>query len=154
MPDYEFLGPGDKAALLGLSSPDYMVATRAALIELGYKVHYTDTHEEFVGRFGQVQYEVAVIEECFGGVLPENNVALTTLQNMPMIRRRHVTIILFGDFFETLNAMQAFGQSAHGVINRGDIDKLKIVLQQTISESAMFLNVFKDVQGRIDQGKR
>ena len=152
--ELEFLSPLDKPALLGITAQDVQEHARAALAEIGYKVHIAGTHEEFLERFGRVQYQVVIIEEAFGGVLPEQNVALTSLQGMNMALRRHATVVLLGDVFETLNPLQAFQQSVHAVINRVDADKLSLILQQVINDNALFLNVYRDVQARISQGKR
>ena len=152
--EMEFLSPLDKPALLAISSPDLVVAARSALTEIGYKVHETSTSPEFLDRFGRIQYQVVIIEESFGGVLPEQNVALTTLQQMQMQLRRHAAIVLLGDLFETLHPMQAFQQSVHAVVNRMDAGKLSLILQQVINDNATFLNTYRDVQARLAQGKR
>ena len=152
--ELEFLSPLDKPALLAISSPDLLVAARSALSEIGYKVHETATSPEFLDRFGPIQYQVVIIEESFGGVLPEENAALTTLQQMQMPLRRHATVVLLGDLFETLHPMQAFQQSVHAVVNRMDAGKLPLILQQVINDNSTFLNTYRDVQARLSQGKR
>jgi hypothetical protein len=62
--------------------------------------------------------------------------------------------MLFSDSFETLNPMQAFHQSVHAIVNRVDLDKLLLVVQQVVNDNFTFLNVYRDVQSRIAQGKR
>lgn len=151
---FEILSPEDRPALVGVSSSDLVTIAHSVLSELGFKVHLAETHEDFVARFGQFQYEVVVIEDSFGGVLPEQNEALTTLRNMPMNQRRHATIFLLGDLFESMNPMQAFQQSVHAVVNRGDMDKFNLIALQIIGETSAFLNVYRDVQGRLAEGKR
>jgi hypothetical protein len=152
--ELEILSPTDKPALLGLTSGDLLTAAHTALTELGYVVHIAESHENLLARYGQFQYQIVILEESFGGVLPENNTALATLQNMVMGQRRHSVIILFGDLFESLNPLQAYQQSVHAVVNRTDMDKLALIVQQVVNDNAIFLNVFYDVQTRIAQGKR
>lgn len=151
---FDFISATDKPALLGISTHQYHELARAALTDMGYKVHSAENHEQFLDRFGRAQYQVVVIEDAFGGVLPEQNEALTTLQGMQMSLRRHATVILIGDLFESMNAMQAFQQSVHAVINPADLGQLPSLLQQIINDSNLFLSVYRDVQARIAEGKK
>ena len=73
---------------------------------------------------------------------------------MPTNLRRHATILLIGDVFETLNPMHAFHQSVHAVVNKIDCDKLSLILQQVIHDNDHFLSAFRDVSARIAQGSR
>jgi hypothetical protein len=124
------------------------------LDQMGYKVHSASTHDEFLERYGRVQYELVFIQDGFGGVPPVQNKALTTLQSLPMNLRRHSTVLLLSDTLETLNPMLAFQQSVHAIVNRIDLDKLLLVLQQVVNDNLTFLNVYRDVQSKIAQGKR
>jgi len=152
--DLELLSPNDRPALLAFSTDQIQELALSALTELGYKVHIATSHEDFQARFNRIQYQVVMIEDSFGGVLPEQNTALTTLQSLPMNARRHATILLVGDLFETLNPMHAFHQSVHAVINRIDCDKLSLILQQVIHDNEMFLNAYRDAAVRITQKSR
>lgn len=153
MPDFDFIRPTDKPALLGLSTPEFLATCRSVLHEMDYKVHNTQEHEDFVSRFGQIQYQVAIIEERFSCASIEENLALMRLQYMPMTLRRHALTVLIGDSFQSLNTMQAFHQSVHVVINPSDLASLKQILQQSIADNDLFLSVFRDTQTRISQGK-
>ena len=152
--DLEILSPTDRPVLLGISSPDILEYARGVLDQMGYKVHIAVHHDEFLDRFARVQYEVVMLEDSFGGVLPEQNVPLATLQQMPMTLRGHATIILLSDVLPSLDAMHAFHQSVHAIINRVDMDKLMLIIQQVVNDNATFLNTYRDVQSRIAQGKR
>ncbi len=152
--DLEILAPGDRPILLGVSSKDVLDYAEGVFDQMGYKVHSAATHDEFLERYGRVQYEIVFLEDSFGGVPWTQNKALTTLQSMPMNLRRHSTVMLFSDTLETLNPMQAFHQSVHAIVNRVDLDKLLLVVQQVVNDNLTFLNVYRDVQTRIAQGKR
>ena len=151
--ELEILAPDDRPALLGISSADVRSYAEGVFDQMGYKVHSASTHDEFLERYGRVQYELVFIEDTFGGT-PEQNKALATLQSMPMNLRRHSTVLLFSDRLETLNPMQAFHQSVHAIVNRIDLDKLLLVIQQVVNDNLTFLNVYRDVQSRIAQGKK
>ncbi|MEK7686009.1 MAG: hypothetical protein AAB466_11360 [Verrucomicrobiota bacterium] len=151
--DLEFLNPNDKPALLGLSTPEYLTAAKAALAELDYKVHAAANQEDFSARFVQVPYQVAILEESFAGSTPEENQALRNVQLMPMGLRRHAVIILIGNSFQSLHAMQAFRQSVHAVVNPADLHGLKQIIQQVVADTDLFLIMYRDSQTRIAQGK-
>jgi hypothetical protein len=153
MAEFEFLKPTDKPAIIGVSTPEYVAACRSTLQELDYKVHSSPDHEDFVIRFGQIQYQIAIIEERFCCESIIENHALARLQFMPMTLRRHAVTLLIGESFQSLNTMQAYNQSVHAVLNPIDIGSLKQVLQQMISENDLFLSVYRDTQMRIAQGK-
>lgn len=153
MPEFDFIRPTDKPALLALSTMEFLSTCKSVLHELDYKVHHTSDHEDFVQRFGQIQYQIAILEERFSCGSIEENLALMRLQYMPMGLRRHALTILIGDSFQSLNTMQAFHQSVHVVIHPSDLGSLKQILQQVIADNDLFLSVYRDTQLRMAQGK-
>ena len=150
---FEFISTTDKPALLAFSTPDWMEEARTALTELGYKVHEAANQHDFLQRFGQLQYQVVVLEELFNADTVADNNALATLQQMQMGLRRHATLVLFGPSFTTGNSLQAFQQSVHAVINPQDAAELKRIVPQVVSEANLFLATYRDTQSRIAQGK-
>src|ERR1041384_8150578 len=111
--DFDFLTPNDKPALLALTTPELQEAGKAALEQLGYKVHMALNHGEFLHKFAQVSYQVVLIEEMFSSATSEENEALLTLQRLPMPLRRHAVVVLFGAGMATFNPMQTFQFSVH-----------------------------------------
>src|SRR3954469_12246756 len=95
--NFDFLTATDKPALLALSTPEWQELAKAALSELGYKVHTAATHGDFITSFSQVPYQVVVIEECFAADTAPENRSLDFLQTSQMNIRRHATVILVGD---------------------------------------------------------
>ena len=146
---FEFVSANDKPALIAFSTPDWLEAARAALNELGYKVHTAATHSDFLIRFSQVRYQVAILEELFAANNPSENLTLQALQQMPMNERRHATIILFGETFQTFTPMQAFQQSVHAVINSSELFLLKQLAEKAVADNNLFLHSFREVQNRV-----
>src|ERR1700719_695568 len=111
MPDeFDFVSATDKPALLAFSTPEWLDTAKAALTELGFKVHTAATHSDFLIRFSQFRYQVVILEELFAANSIDENSTLHTLQQMPMNQRRHATVILLGTSFQTFTPMQAFQQ--------------------------------------------
>jgi hypothetical protein len=151
--DQDILSPSDKPALLGLSTIEWQAYSTAALKELGYKIHSADNHDDFKYKFIQYHYYVVLIEESFAAIAPDENLSLKYLQSLPMNMRRHAVIILIGKSFQTLNPLQAFTNSVHAVINGNDIQAISRITQKVVAENDLFLDVFRDTQMKIRQGK-
>ena len=118
-------------------------------MELGYKVHTAATHSDFLVRFGQVRYQVVIVEERFGANSIEENLTLKALQQMPLGQRRHATILLLGDSFQTFVPMEAFKQSVHAVVNSSEMFLLRQLIEKAVADNDIFLHSFRDIQNRV-----
>ena len=149
MEDFDLLSPTDKPALVAVNTPESLEACRAALTQLGYKVHAVDGHAQFHARFYQIHYQVVIIEETFFSSTAEENLSLQTLKTMLMPQRRHAAILLVGAAFETLNALQAFAQSVHCVVNYTEMPLIGQLIQKAVSDQDLFLAPYHKVQQRM-----
>lgn len=149
---FDFVGSEDKPALIAFSSPEWMDVAKAALQELGYKVHTAATHSDFVTRFGQAHYQVVMLEELFGANTPEENLTLKAIQNMPVNQRRHATFLLVGEAFQTFSPMEAFQNSVHAVINSSELFLLKQLVEKAAADNNVFLHNFRETQSRVFAG--
>jgi DNA-binding NtrC family response regulator len=146
---FEFISATDKPALLAFSTPEWLETVKTALQELGYKVHTAATHSDFLIRFSQVHYQVVILEERFAANTMEENLTLQALQQMPMPQRRHATVVLLGDSFQTFTPMQAFQQSVHAVINSSELFLIKQLIEKAVADNQMFLHSYREVQSRL-----
>lgn len=142
--EFDFLTPEDKPALLGLSTPELQDTAKTALDQLGYKVHIAANHGEFLHKFGQVSYHVIILEEMFASATPEENESLQMLQRMPMNRRRHAVVVLFGFTMATFNPLQAFQQGVHAVVNPSEMFLLIQLIQKAVADNDMFLHSLRE----------
>jgi len=149
--DFEtmFVNAADKPALIAFSTPDWLDAVKVALKGLGYKVHTAATHSDFLVRFNQIHYEVVVVEELFGANNLAENSTLQALQTMPMSLRRHATVILLGNSFQTFTPMEAFQQSVHAVINSSEMFMLNQLIEKAVADNNSFLRSYREVESRI-----
>src|SRR5215471_12036771 len=146
---FEFISATDKPALLAFSTPEWLEAAKTALNELGYKVHTAATHGDFLIRFSQIRYQVVIVEELFAANNASENLTMKSLQQMPMSQRRHATVILFGDSFQTFTPMQAFQQSVHAVINSSELFLLKQLIEKAIADNTLFQHSYREAQQRV-----
>ena len=146
---FDFISASDKPALLAFSTPEWLDAVKIALQELGYKVHTAATHSDFLIRFSQVRYQLVIVEERFAANNLEENLTLQALQQMPMNQRRHATIVLLGESFQTFTPLQAFQQSVHAVINSSELFLIKQLVEKSVADNQMFLHSYNEVQARL-----
>ena len=146
---FDFISASDKPALLAFSTPEWLDAVKIALQELGYKVHTAATHSDFLIRFSQVRYQIVIVEERFAANNLEENLTLQALQQMPMNQRRHATIVLLGESFQTFTPLQAFQQSVHAVINSSELFLIKQLVEKSVADNQMFLHSYNEVQARL-----
>jgi hypothetical protein len=151
--DLDFLNPSYKPALLALSAQDVVDSCRDVLRELNYKILVANGHDDFTSRFNNVQFQVVLIEDRFATTKAEESLTVRYLQRLPMNQRRHATFFLLGHPFQTLNAMQAFAQSVHAVINWADLGSLSQIIQQVVAENTLFMNVYREAQLRSGPSK-
>jgi hypothetical protein len=151
---FDFVSKTDKPALLAFSTPEWLDSAKTALLELGYKVHTAATHSDFLIRFTSTQYQVVLVEELFGANTFEENLTLKAIQNMPIGQRRHATMLLVGESFQTFTPMEAFKHSVHAVINSSELFLLKQLVEKAVSDNDAFLHSFREVQARLFSGTR
>lgn len=151
-PSFDFVSTADRPALIAFSTPEWLETAKGALVELGYKVHTAATHTDFLVRFGQVRYQVVIIEELFGANVVEENLTLKAIQQMPVNQRRHATIILLGNSFQTFTPMEAFQHSVHAVVNSSEMFLLRQLIEKAVADNDLFLHSFRDVQHRVYTG--
>lgn len=150
---FEFISADDKPALLAFSTPEWLDIIRASVQELGYKVHTAATHSDFLIRFAQVRYQLVVLEENFAANSIEENLTLRSLQTMAMSQRRHATVVLFGNSFQTFTPMQAFEQSVHAVIGSSELFLIKQLIEKAVSDNTMFLYSYREASTRVYAAK-
>ncbi len=146
---FDFVSTGDKPALIAFSTPEWLATTKSALEELGYKVHTAATHSDFLTRFSQVHYQVVIVEELFGANTPDENLTLKALQNLPVNQRRHATVLLIGNSFQTFNPLEAFRNSVHAVINSSEMFLMKQLVEKAVADNDVFLHSFREIQNRV-----
>ena len=152
---FDFISATDKPALLAFSTPEWLDAAKTALAELGYKVHTAATHSDFLIRFSQVRYQVVIVEEAFACNDVSENLTLRAIQTMPMSQRRHATVLLFGNSYQTFTPMQAFQHSVHAVINSSELFLLKQLIEKRkvdLECEMAILDILAD--GKIDRADR
>ena len=139
----DFFELGDKTSLIcGDSSTTDMVKT--TLRELGFKFHTAETPELAIERIRYTNYDCIILHENFAGSSLRSNAVLNFLAVLPMAQRRNWFVCLVGPSFQTLDAMQAFAQSVHLVLNPTDLPNLTAILKKGLAEDEVLYRAYKD----------
>ena len=142
--EFDFITTSDRPALLGVSTNTVQDPMQGALTQLGYKVHTTQNHGEFLHRYNQIPYQVVVIEDWFAGCTLETNESLQAMQQLMMPLRRHSVVVLVGAAFATFNPLQAFQYGVHVVLNPNEMFLGQQLLEKAIADNDLFLHTFRD----------
>jgi len=145
----DFFELGDRTSII-CADPATTEIVRNSLKDLGFKMHFADSEDGALDRIRYTQYNCIVIQENFAGSILQTNAVMKHLAPLPMNQRRGSFICLIGDSFNTLDAMQAFAQSVHVVINPYDLPNLTAILKKGLAEFEMAYRVYRmsvDSQG-------
>src|SRR5262245_33776841 len=144
----EFFELGDKTALI-CADQDTSDAAKATLRDLGFKFHTAETPELAIERIRYTTYDCIIVHENFAGTSLRSNVVLNYLSSLPMAQRRNSFVCLVGPSFKTFDAMQAFAQSVHLVLNPGDWPNLEPILKKGLAEFEILYRVYNDTLAAI-----
>ena len=140
----DFFELGDRTSLV-CADPATTEVVRGTLRELGYKSHTAENGENAIERVRYTPYDVIIVHENFAGSSLRSNAVLNYLSPLPMAQRRYSFVCLIGPSFKTLDAMQAFAQSVHVVVNPLDLPNLAAILKKSTAEFELLYKVYKDV---------
>ena len=139
----DFFELGDKTSLI-CAEPATTEAVRNTLRELGFKFHTAETPELAIERMRYTNYDCIIIHENFAGSSLRTNAVLTFLAALPMAQRRYWFVCLVGPSFKTLDALQAFAQSVHLVLNPADLSNLTAILKKSLAEFELLYRAYKE----------
>ena len=139
----DFFELGDKTSLI-CADPATTEVVKTTIRELGFKYHTSERPELAIDRMRYTNYDCIVLHENFAGSSLRSNAVLNYLAPLPMPQRRHSFICLVGPSLKTLDAMQAFVQSVHLVLNPLDLPNLGPILKKGLAEFEVLYRMYKD----------
>jgi len=152
----DFFELGDRTSII-CADPATTEIVRNTLKDLGFKSHFADTDDDALDRIRYTQYYCIVVHENFAGSTLKTNAVMQYLAPLPMPLRRGSFVCLIGDSFNTLDAMQAFAESVHVVVNPLDLPNLTAILKKGLAEFEMTYRIYRiavDSQGERRQNSR
>ena len=154
----DFFELGDKTCLICSDSKTAEIV-RNTLKDLEFKTRTVETVDAAIDRMRYTNFDCIMLQETFAGSTLKTNTVLRFLASLPMAQRRNSFICLIGESFKTLDAMQAFAQSVHVVVNPSDMPNLTAILKKGLAEFEMMYRVYRvslelQVDRRVGGGRR
>jgi hypothetical protein len=146
----EFFELGDKTSLICGDTPT-TEAAKTVLHDLGFKFHIAETPELAIERMRYTNYDCIIVHENFAGSTLRSNAVLNYLTPLPMAQRRYSFVCLVGPSFKTLDAMLAFAQSVHIVLNPADLSNLQAILKKGLAEFELLYRAYKETAEAIGE---
>jgi len=146
----EFFELGDKTSLI-CTDPSTSEAVKATLKELGFRSHTAETPELAIEGMRYTSYDCIVVHENFAGSSLRSNPVLNYLVPLPMAQRRYSFVCLVGPSFKTLDALQAFAESVHLVLNPADLPNFGPILKKGLAEFESLYRVYKGTLAAIGE---
>jgi DNA-binding response OmpR family regulator len=145
----EFLGetvevppPGHHIGLLCLDQGRGNTFLKSVLEGMGYVVDCAPSPDNALHRLRFNQYHIIVLDDAFGGQVP--NPVASFLMNLNMSMRRDMFIILLGERFKTADQWQAFVESVDLVCHPADLRHLSAILKHALGEHERFYKVLNE----------
>jgi CheY-like chemotaxis protein len=138
--------------LVCVSASERQGVIRAALEQLGFTMFVAKTAEEAIDRLRRDTFEIAIIDEQFGGGSALDNEILHAMHSMPMSMRRYIFVVLLGRQYKTFDNSMAFARSVNVVVNPNDLPHLPAILRKGVTENNEFYRVFREML--VEVGKR
>jgi len=148
----EFFALDDRAALICGDSIT-AEAAKETLRELSFKFHTAETPELAIERIRYTEYDCIILDETFAGSSLRSNAVLNFLSALPMNQRRNWFVCLVGPSFKTLDAMQAFAQSVHLVLNPADLPNLTAILKKGLVENGLLYGAYDEILASLGGGR-
>ena len=137
-----FLEVGDKTALI-CDDGATGTALKDTLESFNFKCHGAETSDRAIEQMTYSNYDVIGLTETFSGATLKTNTVLRYLSMLPMEQRRKSYVFLIGNSFRTLDAMQAYAQSVHLVVNPSDLPNLSAILKRGLADFDLFYTTYK-----------
>jgi len=148
----DFIALDDRASLI-CGDFNTVEAAKETLRELGFKVHTAETPELAIERIRYTDYDCIILDETFAGSSLRSNAVLSFLNSLPMGQRRNWFVCLVGASFKTLDAMQAFAQSVHLVLNPVDLPNLTAILKKSLVENDLLYGSYSEILAALGGGR-
>jgi CheY-like chemotaxis protein len=141
----EFIGVGEKSALVCESDRALRERIGKSLEQNGYNVAFSETASDALATLRLRLFDVIVLNEFFGGENPGGNEVLKYLAQQNMSTRRRFFVALTGRSFATMDNMAAFNRSVNIVVNLENLDDTGDIVRKGVADHTAFYQVFNDV---------
>ncbi|MDP2646654.1 MAG: zinc-ribbon domain-containing protein [Desulfobacterales bacterium] len=141
---FDFVETEGRTALLCETDAGLRQAVLAALNAMDYRTTEAGDTQDALKKMRYHVYDLVIANEAFDGQAPDTNAVLEYLENLNMVIRRNIFVVMVSDRFRTMDNMAAFNHSVNMIINSKNMDSFDKILRRGIADNELFYGVFKD----------
>jgi len=146
---FAFLPEGTKTALICEPDEGVKGKIQALLASQEYHISTPTSPREALKMMRANEFDVLMINEMFGTHDPNANHVLRYLEQMLMVHRRRMFVVLLTKRFKTFDNMMAFNRSVNVIINVADVDSLEKIFNKAFNENAAFYRVYLEMLKKV-----
>lgn len=139
LPDYE---EGQNYAFVMVDSEEIRNELSKELNQLGYRVHFEEDFDLAVQRLKIYKFKLLVFEEIYKGLPITNSPVMEFINQLNMMIRRDMFIVIIGDRLKTLDPMLAYSMSVETVINKKDLSRFSNIVSNAMRQKQTFYKAF------------
>ncbi len=141
---FGYVMPDAETAMICEQDPVIRDKIMSELKKMGFLTAQPATYKEALRQMRFHVFNVIFIDEDFDTGVWETNNVLRYLENLNMVVRRQIYVVLISTTITTMDLMEAFSKSANLVINKRDIVSMEKILRQAMAEHEEFYRVFRE----------
>jgi hypothetical protein len=134
----------NETAMICVNDPATRQKISSTLKSLDYNVIESATFKEVLKYLTFHTFNVIIVDENFDSGTGGINNVLNYMEQLPMVTRREVFVVLISATFATMDYMHSFNKSVNLIINKEDITELALILKKEVEENNYFYHVFKE----------
>ncbi len=146
---FDFLEEEAKTSLVCVTDQEITPKINSVLKELEYHNMVAADARDGLKKMRYHNFDLVVLDELFDCKNYYFNGVLIYLQQLPMVLRRNLFLVLLTDRFRTMDNMQAFHKSVNLIINKADMGEFKKILLRGVADNEVFYRVFKNVSKKM-----
>ena len=143
-------GPAPRV-LVCLDNTSHRDACYQMLPAMGYNTIHTPSYQaQALAYLSQVPYECFILDATFDGSTLEANPVLACLHGLPMDRRRYTfSALCVPPGTLMTDAMTAYSQSVHLIIDQADLPSCRRLLEQHITAYKRLYRVYRELRQQL-----
>ena len=139
-----FMAPDSETAMICEQDPVIRDRVVNELKKMGFATVQPAGFKEALKYMRFHVFNLIFIDEDFDTGVWETNNVLRYLENLNMVIRRQIFVVLVSTTIATMDNLEAYGKSVNLVINKRDVGGVEKILRQAMAENEEFYRVFKE----------
>jgi len=142
---FDLVEEATPAALMCLQDPELVRNLAPILADRGYHPREEADRQTACLWWEQNEYALVLTDDDPPAADPARHLLLAYARRLPMHRRRETLLCLISRSQDTMDGIRAFQMELELIVNRGDLERLPLLLDRAIAEQRSGYAVFRQV---------